>query len=161
MGTKWANKTRMNWSPKKCFVLSPRRDTKRKWLLAGEVILEAETAEYLGIVIDNRGITEENTVDRIGKAVTRLHMMKSLRMFRGEFKTERCLKLYKTVRRPLWEYVMHLTPISVRVRRKLHEMTQELMSAMFGKWARRHTQRISRLCLLEPEKYRSVRAARP
>ncbi len=46
--------------------------------------------------------------------------------------------------------------MSVKVRRKLYEVRQELMEAIFGKWARQHMQTRSHLCHLEPDKYRRV-----
>ncbi len=62
-------------------------------MLASEGIAESETAEYLGVNIENGGITDEKTNLRIGKAISRQRLMKSLGMFHGGYSTERCLKL--------------------------------------------------------------------
>ncbi len=83
-------------------------------MLAGEGIAESETAEYLGVIIENRGITDKKTILRIGKAIARQRLMKSLGVFHGGYSTERCLKLYKTFISLLWEYAIHLSPMSVK-----------------------------------------------
>ncbi len=114
------------------------------------------TAEYRRVITDNGGITDEKIILRIGKAISMQRLMQSLGTFHGGYSTERCLKLYKTFIRPLWEYAMHLSPISVKVWHKLYEDRNELMEAIFGKWARQHAQRPSHLCHLEPDKYRRV-----
>ncbi len=64
-----AEETSMTWSPKKCYVLAPRDVNRRKWMLASEGIAESETAEYLGVIIEKGGITDEKTILRIGKAI--------------------------------------------------------------------------------------------
>ncbi len=109
-------------------------------MLAGDGIAESETAEYLGVIIEDGGITDKKTILRIGKAISRQRLMKSLGMYHGGYNTERCLKLHKAFIRPLREYAIHLSPMSVKVRHKLYELRQELMEKIFGKWAR-HTRR--------------------
>ncbi len=37
---------------------------QKKWMLAGEDVAESETAEYLGVIINNAGIIDEKTILR-------------------------------------------------------------------------------------------------
>ncbi len=52
--------------------------TEEKWMLTAERIAESETAEYLGVIIEDGGITDKKTILRIGKAMSRQRLMKFL-----------------------------------------------------------------------------------
>ncbi len=110
----WRNEYDMARSPKKCYVLAPRADTRNKWLLAGACIAESKTAEYLGVIIENRGITDENTVLRIGNAISRQRFNEVLGNVLWTIQYWAILKLCKTFIRPVWEYAIHLSPMSVK-----------------------------------------------
>ncbi len=61
-------------------------------MLAGEGIAESETAEYLGVIIENGGITNEKTILRIGKDISKQRLMKSSGMFHRGYTVKPHLK---------------------------------------------------------------------
>ncbi len=55
-------------------------------------------------------VAEDVTVERLSRARKRIQMISTLGMFRGTTSTEKSIKIFKTIIRPLWEYSIHLTP---------------------------------------------------
>ncbi len=157
--TEWAEATGMVWSTSKCAIVT-RNKAECTFLLARDSLVSLPKTDYLGVTIDHEGVAEDKTVHRLKRARKRVQMISTLGMFRGGISSQKCINIFTTFIRPLWEYSIHLTPHTVRIRKEHSLVMQDVVQAIFGKWARKYVRRLSILCGFEPEKQRRATLAR-
>ncbi len=128
--TEWAAVTGMVWSTSKCSNVT-RNKSLGPFRLAGDTRAIQSKTTYLGVTIASGGVAEDMAVERLIRGRKRIQMISTLGMFRGSIK-KKSIKIFKTFIRPLWEYSIHLTPHTVRIRREFNLVMQDVMQAILG-----------------------------
>ncbi len=70
----------------------------------------SKEAEHLGVPFDKDGVTTTKTIDRLKSARSRIGMLSTLGMFKGGFKTERNMTIFREFILHAFEYCGHLVP---------------------------------------------------
>lgn len=112
--TSWAESYDMTWSIKKCHIIPPNGDQTRL-TLAGQPVMLSTEAEYLGVSIDSKGVSASTSIKRVSAARARLQDMVRIGMNARGLSLPVNRRLYLTFIRPVYEYALHLTPLSPRL----------------------------------------------
>ncbi len=78
--------------------------TRESGVLSGSRMKHSKEAEYLGVSIDKGGVTTTKTIDRLRSRDPELGLLSTLGMFKGGFKTERNVTIFRAFIRPVFEY---------------------------------------------------------
>ncbi len=140
-----AEATGMVWSTSKCSIVTQHK-TGRRFPFARDTLVIRPKTDYLGVTIDHGGVAENKTVDRLRRARERVQMISTLGMFRGGISPQKMHRHLQDVIWPLWEYSIYFTSHTVRIRKEHTIVKQDVLQAIFGKWARKHVRRLSILC---------------
>ncbi len=80
------------------------------------------------------GFAEDMAVDSLRLARKPMRMISTLGLFRGCISTQMCINIFKTFVRTLWQYSMHLTTHTGRMRKEHTLVMQDAMQAILGRW---------------------------
>ncbi len=105
----------------------------------------SKKAEYLGVSIDKDGVTTTKAIDRLRSARSRIGLLSTLGMFKGGFKTERNVTIFRAFIQPVFEYCVHLVPRTPKLDREAIGVYQTLATCFFGKRTEKKWRRLMRL----------------
>ena len=117
--TEWSPEYQMAWNtaPGKSEVLLPPRGHQNStFFLSGEPLRNVESSVYLGVSLTTSGITEEKHILRVKAAQRRLMQLSPIGIHIRGFNTNLCVMLYRVFVRSIYEYGLHLVPLSLALK---------------------------------------------
>ena len=161
--TEWSAEYQMAWNtaPGKSEVLLPPRGHQTStFFLSGEPLRNVELSLYLGVSLTTSGTTEEKHIMRVKAAQRRLMQLSPMGIHIRGFNTNLCLMLYRVFVRSIYDYGLHLVPLSLALKLVISRLESCFFRLVLGKVASRFgTSRLPRLrslCRLESVDLRRI-----
>ena len=161
--TEWAAEYQMSWntSPGKSEVLLPPRGHQTTtFLLSGEQLRNVESSVYLGVSLTTSGVTDGKHIMRVKSAQRRLMQLSPIGIHIRGFNTNLCVMLYRVFVRSIYEYGLHLVPLTLSLKLVISRLESCFFRLVLGKVASRfgssRLPRLRSLCRLESVDVRRV-----
>ena len=161
--TKWAAEYRMAWNtaPGKSEVLLPPRGHQTStFSLSGEQLRNVESSVYLGVSLTASGVTEGKHIMRVKSAQRRLMQLSPIGIHIRGFDTNLCVMLYRVFVRSIYEYCLHLVPLTLSLKLAISRLESCFFRLVLGKVASRfgssRLPRLRSLCRLESVDLRRI-----
>ena len=138
--TEWSAEYQMAWNtaPGKSEVLLPPRGHQTStFFLSGESLRNMESSVYLGVSLTTSGITEEKHIMRVKAAQRRLMQLSPIGIHIRGFNTNLCVRLYCVFVRSIYEYGLHLVPLSLALKLVISRLESCFFRLVLGKLASR------------------------
>ena len=117
--------------------------------LANAPLHSVREAEYLGVTIRVEGISPTKSVQRVETARAILYSLSTFGLNGKGFSPYWCLKMYRMLVRPIYEYMTFLTSIFNVLQNTVKALEGDLFSLVFGAYAKTKQARLRKLCRLE------------
>ena len=143
-----------NTAPRKFEVLLPTRGHQTStFFLSGKPLRNVESSVYLGVSLTTSGITEEKHILRVKADQHRLMQFSPIGIHIRGFNTNLCVMLYRVFVRSIYEYGLHLVPISLALKLVISRLESCFFRLVLSKVASRfgssRLPRLRSLCRLE------------
>ena len=159
----WSAEYQMAWNSvvgKSEVLLPPRGHQTSTLFLSGEPLRNVESSVYLGVSLTTSGITEEKHIMRVKAAQRRLMQLSPIGIHIRGFKTNLCVMLYRVFVRSIFEYGLHLVPLSLALKLVISRLESCFFRLVLGKLASRfgssRLPRLRSLCRLESVDLRRI-----
>ena len=148
-------------APGKSEVLFPPRDHQTStFFLSGKILRNVESSVYLGVSLTTSRIIEEKHILRVKAAQRRLMQLSLIGIHIRGFNTNLCVMLYRVFVRSIYEYGLHLIPLSLALKLVPSRLESCFFRLVLGKVASRFGNsklpRIRSLCRLESAHVRRI-----
>ena len=161
--TEWSADFQMacNTAPGKSEVLLPPRGHQTStFFLSGEPLRNVESSVYLGVSLNTSGITEEKHIMRVNAAQRRLMQLSPMGIHIRGFNTNLCVMLYRVFVISIYEYGLHLVPLTLPLKLVISRLESCIFRLVLGKVASRfgssRLPRLRFLCRLESVDLRRI-----
>ena len=161
--TKWAAEYRMAWNTapgKSEFLLPPRGHQTSTFSLSGEQLRNVESSVYLGLSLTASGVTEGKHIMRVKSAQRRLMQLRPIEIHIRGFDTNLCVMLYRVFVRSIYEYCLHLLPLTLSLKLAISRLESCFFQLVLGKVASRfgssRLPKLRSLCRLESVDLRRI-----
>ncbi len=116
IATRRADEQGMRWNTKrgKSEILMPDETKTNSFRLAGKTLSTVSEVTYLRISLSQSGLTDAKLLGR-KKAKIAVYQLRKLGIFKKGLSAQKCIKLYKALIQPRWEYALHLMPLTQEV----------------------------------------------
>ena len=162
--TEWSSEYQMAWNTalgKYEVLLPPRGHQTSTFFLSGESLQNVESSVYLCVSLTTSGITEEKHFMRVKAAQRRSMQLSLIGMHIRGFNTNLCVMLYRVFVRSIYEYGLHLVPLSLALKLVISRLESCFFRLVLGKVASRfgssRLPRLISLCLLESVGLRRIK----
>ena len=161
--TIWAAEYRMAWNtaPGNSEVLLPPHGHQTSTLsLSGEQFRNVESSVYLGVSLTASGVTEGKHIMRVKSAQRRLMQLSPTGIHIRGFDTNLCVMLYRVFVRSIYEYCLHLLPLTLSLKLAISRLESCFFRLVLGEVASRfgssRLPRLRSLCRLESVDLRRI-----
>ena len=161
--TKWSAEYQMAWNTvpgKSEVLLSPRGHQTSTFFLSGKPLRNVKSSVYLGVSLTTSGITEEKHILRVKSAQRRLTQLSTIEIRIRGFNTNLCVILYRVFVRSIYEYGLHLVPLSLALKLVIGRLESCFFRLVLGRVASRfgssRLPRLRSLCRLESVDLRRI-----
>ncbi|KAI0557037.1 hypothetical protein FGB62_351g00 [Gracilaria domingensis] len=160
----WGNEMHMPWNTANgnSMVLQLPGNTNQStpFTLAGDVLSVVSSAVYLRVSLNTTGVAPDKHVERVLSAQRRLGSLAAAGLHRNGFDTRSCVRLYRVFLRSIYEYAIHLVPLTPQLDVFIVKLDATFFKLILGKMASRFgTYRVPMmraLCRLESAELRSI-----
>ena len=161
--TEWSAEYQMasNNAPGKTEVLLPPRGYQiSTFFLSGKPLRNVESSVYLGVSLTTSGITEEKHIMRVKAAQRRLMQISPMGIHIRGFNTNLCVMLYRVFVRSIYEYGLHLVPLTLSLKLVISRLESCFFRLVMGRVASRfgssRLPRMRSLCRIESVDMRRI-----
>ena len=154
--TEWSSEYQMAWNTapgKSKVLLPPRGHQTSSFILSGGPLRNVESSVYPGVSLTASGMTEEKHIMRVKAAQRRLMQLSPIGIHIRGFNTNLCVMLYRVFVRSIYEYGLHLVPLSLALKLVISSLESCFFRPVLGKVASRfgssRLPRLRSLCRLE------------
>ena len=161
--TEWSAEYQMAWNTapgKSEVIFLPRGHQTSTCFLSGEPLRNVESSVYLGVSLTTSGITEEKHIMRVKAAQRRWMQLSPIGIHIRGFNTNLFVMLYRVFVRSIYEYGLHLVPLSLALKFVISRLESCFFRLVLGKVASRfgssRLPRLRSLCRLESVDLRRI-----
>ncbi|KAI0557448.1 hypothetical protein FGB62_302g03 [Gracilaria domingensis] len=164
----WGNEMHMAWNTAsgKSMVLKLPGNTNHSapFTLAGDILSVVSSEMYLRVSLNTSGVTPDKHIERVVSAQRRLGNLARAGLHRNGFDTRSFVRLSRVFFRSIYEYALHLVPLTPHLEVAIVKLEATFFKLIFGKMASRlETYRVlmmRALCRLESAELQRVVLAR-
>ena len=158
--TEWSAEYQMPWNtaPGKSEVLLPPRGNETSTffliqIVSGEPLRNVESSVYLGLSLTTSGVNEEKHTMRLKATQRRLMQISPMGIHIRGFNKNLCVMLYRGFVRSIYEYGLHLVPLTLLLKLVISRLESCFFRLVMGWVASRfgssRLPRLRSLCRLE------------
>ena len=141
-------------------LLPPRGNQNSTFFPSGEPLRNVESSVYLGVSLTTSGVTEEKHIMRVKAAQRRLLQISPMRVHIRGFNTNLCVMPYRVFVRSIYEYSLHLVPLTLLLKLVTSRLESCFFRLVMGRLASRfgssRLPRLRSLCTLESVDLRRI-----